>query len=784
MSEQHAPYQPLPDPLPPGEPLATVQVRPSRSLSIIWLLPLIAALIGGWLLYRALAEAPVEITIDFPTGTGIDVGKTKVMHEGIVAGVVKELKLKPAQGGVEARVDMDRSLEALLRSGTRFWLVKPEISLSGVTGLETIVTGNYIAARFSDEGAPARHFTALEKPPALDDSVPGLRLKLLAKDLGSVYVGAPVLYKKILVGEVLEYTLDAARDRVVLDVHIRAPYDSLVTKKTRFWNASGLQVQAGLDGLDVRMESLVSLVKGGIAFDAAAETDTDAATGAEAARNGDEFHLYRDFDSAKRGVRVMVRFDSNAGIAPRGAKVLYKGFEAGEVKSLRLSPDHQFVEARLVLSPEMEEHLNTGTRFWLVKPEISLAGVSGLDTLFKGNYIEMDVGEGAPARTFDALKKPPLLDEGRPGLRLRLRTAELGSLSRGSPVLYRRIPVGSVQGFRLTPRQDAVWVDLLIEPEYARLVNRNTRFWNASGMSVSGNLSKVTFRTESLAAILQGGVGFFNPPPGNGVPATQGAEFSLYPDYEAAQEQGIPITISMAAADGIEAGTAIRFQGLPVGTVKAVTLKPDLSGVVVEALLHMQPERFARDGSVFWLVQPRLGITGATHLETLVKGRHFEVQPGTGAPRTQFAGRLDPPLKTGERDGLNLVLLAPRLGSIKEGLAVYYREVPVGKVTGYRLGDTAENVQVFVNIEPRFSTLVRQGSRFWNASGVSIDVGLFKGAKIKTESLESILAGGIAFATPDNGLNLPRARSGEVFSLNGELKEEWLAWKPRIPLPP
>ncbi len=778
MSEEQVPSQPSPDPLLPGEPLAPALVKPSKSLSIIWLLPLIAAAIGLWLLLRALAEAPVEITINFPSGTGIEVGKTKVIHEGITAGVVKDIRLDASDmQGVIATVDMDRHLEALLRNSTQFWLVKPEISLSGVTGLETIVTGNYIALKIGSGGEPARHFDALEKPPTLDASVPGLHLKLHARDLGSIYTGAPVLFKKIAVGEVLDYELDAANDRVVINVHIRTPYDQLVTKKTRFWNASGFRLQAGLDGVDMRMESLLSLVKGGITFDV---TDLAKETHAQ---NGDEFRLYQDFDSAQRGVRATIRFSSDEKLASKGTKIMYKGFEAGEVKSLKLSDDHKTVEASVVLPPEMEEHLNTGARFWVVKPEISLSGVSGLDTLLKGNYIEMDIGEGAPTRVFDALKKPPLLDDSKPGLRLRLRTEELGSLTRGSPVLYRKIQVGSVQGFSLAAKNDAVLVDVLIEPEYASLINSNTRFWNASGVSLTGNLSKVTFRTESLASILQGGVGFFNPPPGTGVPASKGAVYSLYADFDAAQEQGTLIDIAMTSADGIEAGTAIRFQGIQVGTVKNVNLKPDLSGVVIQALLHVQPERFARDGSVFWLVQPKISITGAANLETLVKGKYFEVIPGTGAARKQFSGQLEAPLKTGERAGLNIVLTTPRLGSIKEGLGVYYREVPVGKVTGYRLGDTADHIQVFVNIEPRYVALVRQGSRFWNASGVSIDVGLFKGAKIKTDSLESVLAGGIAFATPDNGASLPQAKPGEMFTLSAEAKEDWLNWKPRIALP-
>ena len=285
-------------------------VKPSKSFSIIWLLPLIAVAIGAWLLYRALAEAPIEIKIDFPSGTGIEVGKTKVLYEGITAGVVKDIQLDQTDlKGVVATVEMDNRMEPVLRENTQFWLVKPEISLSGVTGLETIVSGNYIGVKISMSGAPTRYFRALPEPPAVDMSEPGLHLNLTARDLGAIYEGAPVLYKKIVVGEVLDYSLDTAEDQVVISVLIRPPYDKLISRKTRFWNSSGIRVHAGLDGVDVKMDSLLSVIKGGITFDT---TDPQADT---PARNGDEFKLFSNYASAQRGVDATITFHADGAIA-------------------------------------------------------------------------------------------------------------------------------------------------------------------------------------------------------------------------------------------------------------------------------------------------------------------------------------------------------------------------------------------------------------------------------------------------------------------------------------
>lgn len=754
-------------------------VQPSKSFSIVWLLPLIALLIGAWLLYKSFADAPIEITLDFPTGTGIEVGKTQVIYEGLHVGVVKDIRLDQSDlKGVIVIVEMDNRTEPFLREGTQFWLVKPEISLSGITGLETIVSGNYIAIKMAKTGPSTRYFRALQEPPAVDMSEPGLHLKLMANDLGSIHHGAPILYKKIVVGKVVDYELDTAQDKVVVSAIIQPPYDQLITKDTRFWNTSGVRVQAGLEGVDVRMDSLLSLVQGGITFDVPEHASQ------EAVHNGDEFHLYRDFAAAKRGVRATITFSSEKELPVKGSRIMYKGFEAGVIRSLKLSDDHKNVVASVSMTPEMEEHLTTGTRFWLVKPQISLQGVSGLDTLIKGTYVEMDIGHGESTRSFIALQEPPPIDERKAGLRLRLETAERGSISVGSPVLYRKMQVGEVEQFSLSTKKDRVLIDIRIEPEYMALVNSHSRFWNASGVLFSGSLSKVMFRTESLASILQGGIGFYNSDNQDKKSVRNGTVFSLYDDYESAQENGTRIEIVLSNAEGVSAGTSIRYQGIDIGSIKQVELKPDLSGIVAKALLTVQPERFAREGSVFWLVQPKISITGAANLETLVTGKYFDVIPGNGKSQRQFVAAYQQPTRSQPESGLNLVLIAPRLGSIREGLTVYYREVAVGKVTGYRLGETADHVKIFINIEPAFATLVRDGTRFWNASGISVDVGLFQGAKIKADSLESILAGGIAFSTPDNGNNLPLAKADEHFRLYEEVKPEWLAWRPKIQLQP
>jgi paraquat-inducible protein B len=184
------------------------------------------------------------------------------------------------------------------------------------------------------------------------------------------------------------------------------------------------------------------------------------------------------------------------------------------------------------------------------------------------------------------------------------------------------------------------------------------------------------------------------------------------------------------------------------------------------------------------VVRPELGLMRTANLDTLVSGPYIEVRPDPGnSPRqTHFVAASQTPAASIKEAGLRLVLSTPRRGSLKAGVPVTYREVTVGKVTGFELGPNADRVLIGILIEPRYAPLVRSGSRFWNTSGFGFDFGLLKGAQLRTESLETLLEGGIAFATPEGEQMGRLATPGQTFPLFDEANSEWLQWAPKIAL--
>lgn len=761
--------------------LKTAKTRRTTNWSAIWILPLIALLIGGWLGWRAYNQAGIEIQVYFPSGDGIQAGKTEVIFKGMPIGKVIGLEIDDSgkKRGVRATIEMDKRVEQHLRSNTRFWLVKPSVSLAGITGLETLVSGNYITASPGD-GELTHEFTALSEPPPLADTVPGLHLTLKADRLGSLNRDSPVFYKQIQVGRVKSYRLAEDQSTVEIKLFIQPEFASLVRKHTRFWNASGVTIDAGLSGVKVRTESLASIVAGGIAFATPEHRKDSPPTDPSL-----PFRLYETFDDAQAGIKVALKLHDFDGLEPGRTPVMYKGIQVGYMKTFKVDQDLSGASVELMLDPRTEDYLVEGTDFWMVKPSISLAGITGLEALVKGNYIAIRPGEtgGAQVREFVARDKAPPLDLGAPGLHLVLFSDNLGSLEVGSPILYRQVKVGSIQSYQFTKDQKRVVLGAHIEPEYAKLVNSSTRFWNASGISLTGGLSGITVKSESLQSLLAGGVAF-DTPNLNASVSRKIQRFTLHEDREKALQEGVTIQIKVVSGDGLNPGTPIRYKGIEVGKVETVELTDDLQAVLLNARITKATTRIASVGSTFWVVKPELGLARTANLETLVSGQYLEVSPAekAGKPQAYFEARMQAPTTDVRDTGLHVVLSTARRGSIKPGVVVSYREVPVGKVTHFELGPTSDRVLIHALIEPRYAPLVRSGTRFWNASGIGVEAGLFKGVKVRTESLEALLEGGIAFATPDNPLMGGPAQPGQTYALNDEVNEEWLKWAPKIVL--
>lgn len=338
-------------------PLPRVSRKPKRNLAWVWLIPIVAALVGVSIVWNAVSKQGPKISIQFKSASGLEVGKTQIRYRDVVIGVVKDIHLTKKRDGVVVQAELTKDAESLAREGTSFWVVKPRVGLGGISGLSTLLSGVYIEAE-TDEGVKSRdsqnEFTGLEEPPPISSDRPGTRFSLRAPDLGSLGPGSPVYFRRIQVGLVTKYKLDSVGQFVDMEVFVDAPYDKYVDKSTRFWNESGIDVTLSTDGMQINTQSLVSLIAGGVAF---ASFGKDL----EKPAAGDVFNLYdtkRAAEIVPQGVSVPIkmRFDQPTRGLKVGASVEFQGIDIGIVNNVVLDFDIMkkkfFTRVEATLYPE------------------------------------------------------------------------------------------------------------------------------------------------------------------------------------------------------------------------------------------------------------------------------------------------------------------------------------------------------------------------------------------------------------------------------------------------
>ena len=328
-----------------------------RQFSLVWLVPVIAALIGGWLIYKTLSEKGPEVTITFKTAEGLEAGKTKIKFKDVEVGQVTELSLTDDLSRVSVKAQFIKGADPYLTENTRFWVVRARVAAYGVSGLSTLLSGAYIDV---DPGKPGKHtlkFQGLEDPPIVNTVDPGRIFTLKADRKGSIEIGAPVYYRQITVGKVIAYNLAAEGKSIVFKVFINAPFHQYVHENSRFWNASGLDMKLDAQGIRIQTESFVSLMVGGITFDIPNTYDSPGPPALEDAI----FTLYPSRDAAEKKDYAekrlfLLNFDTSVrGLSP-GAPVEFRGIQVGEVIDLKLEYDATKktfdIPVRIVIEPD------------------------------------------------------------------------------------------------------------------------------------------------------------------------------------------------------------------------------------------------------------------------------------------------------------------------------------------------------------------------------------------------------------------------------------------------
>ncbi len=684
------------------------RIKTKRRISPFWLLPVIALLIAGWLVWGSYKDRGNTITIDFMSADGIVAGRTPIRYQGVEVGTVQDIRLSDDLKKIEVRASIKANMKDALRSETQFWLVTPKASLAGVSGLDALVGGNYIGM-MPGKGEPQEHFTALDTQPKYRLNNGELMIHLHAPDLGSLNSGSLVYFRKIPVGRVYDYSINNNKQGVTIDVLIERRFTNLVKKGSRFWNISGVKADVSLSGAKVELESLAALVNGAIAF--------DSPDSSQPAAQDDEYGLYEDLAHSQRGVLIKLDLPGGDGLKAGSTALMYQGLQVGQLTKLNLNPGGA-VTGEMTVDPGVVNLLRDNTRIEMRSPKISLDNPN-VSSLLTGTTLELVPGEGEPRNHFVVLPATKNLLQ-QPGvITLTLTAPESYGIDAGQPLILHGVQVGQVLERNLTNK--GVSFALAIDPQYRELVHGDSKFVVNSRIDVKMGLDGVEFLAASAKEWLSGGIRI--------LPGSKGEMKSSYPlfaNLDKALENSLsdlPTTTLTLTADtlpDVQAGSVVLYRKFEVGEI--ITVRPRADAFDIE--VHIKPEyrSLLTSNSVFWAeggAKVQLNGSGltvqASPLSRALKGAiSFDNLSGASASARKGDKRILYASETAARAvGSQITLHAYDAGKLATGMPIRYLGIDIGQISNLQLIADRSEVQATGVLYPEYvQTFARGGTRF------------------------------------------------------------------------
>lgn len=707
------------------------QIRQPRKISPFWILPIVAFIVGALLFFQILKEQGETITIRFAKGDGITAGKTVIRYQGLQIGQVKRVYFVDNLKEVEVQAEINPEAKSVLRQDTKFWLVHPSASLAGVSGLDAIVSGNYITL-LPGEGEFADEFIAEEDPPAVTVSDGDLLIRLVSDDLGSITVGASIYFRKMPVGSIADYRFTKDQKQIEIDVIINKKYANLVKKDSRFWNISGITTDVNLQGIKVNIDSLASVVQGAIAFDSPDDT--------EAAEQGQVFNLYPDLKSAKRGIEVNVQIPLISNLKVNETTVFYQNIQIGTLSKLnynnindRLSqPQNEveggMLEGTLLIDPTYIDLLRSGSIILLKEPKFTLntEQLTKVGELFRGTYFDIQAGEGEPQYQFIVQKEADYLLNQPNLLSISLNAPQAYGVDVGQGIYYNDVQIGEILKRKLN--LENVYFDGIIYPPYQNLIGSNSKFVAISNIDMSVGLEGLRVNAGSPADWLKGGVRLLS---GNtdGKPKRN---YPLYKDIESA-ESGITnldkkptITLSAESLSGISEGSVVLYRDYQVGEVLKIT--PKQKQFDVELFIQPSYRHLLSDKSRFWiepamtadLSMKGLSVTTSPLMRTLKGAISFD-NGGSKGNKSLYAN------KDKATSGNTYVTLIAKDGSkLSEGMDIKYMGLTVGQIEKLELQNAKKQIKATAYIYGKYYPLIAKTGAKFNVISPEISTSGFK----------------------------------------------------------
>lgn len=865
-------------------------VEEKKGLSFIWLLPLIVLGILGWIGYESYSKKGVNISVLLKTAEGLKEGVTPLEYKGLTLGKVTKIEINDLNSvKVNILVNKDVAKYVALESSS-FWVKKPTVSLTKISGLSTIISGYKIelSTKLKDTDITKikekLSFVGLDSKPSVELFPNGYYVSLLATKANLVEVETPLFYNNYQIGEIV--SKEFIDDNVILKAYIYDKYNYLVNQSSTFVMNKAIKATFGASGLDLEVSSLYSALIGGI-------TVKTSKKDAKKIKRNSFFTLYKDKEDLAKKVDFSITLSSAKGVE-KNSIIMYKGLLVGRLKNITLDEENK-VHAKAFVYEKFRYLLTENSTFSVESPEVGFEGIKNLSNIITGNFIEIDYKKGNEKLDFiiNSSDKIDIKNE----FEVVLYAKDLNSISTKSKVYFKNIPIGYVSSFSLTKDFKKVKVKLKINSEFKSLINDKTLFYDMSSKLIELKDLDLNVNYSGIKPLLEGAISVVDISRKAKLTKKSFKLHSSYKDVKTLrriQTQGSMINAYFDNSFALKQNQAITYKGQEIGFVSsvkfdeskskarlfiyskykkyitsksrfysksAVKFDASLSGFIFELdgfstllngsivldnssnktfrkhIIHSSKDimnsaqnsieiifddveglktqfsklsykgidigkvidisltskhkakvkiqiskdykSFAKRGTSFYLKKPKVSLNEVANLGSAIMPINIGVIKSTNnAFANSFKGfdSIEKVIKHDDSIVLTVTSLHPT--SVSVAAPIYYKNVQIGKVKAVDLLHDGSKVLVKCQIQNKYKHLIRTNSEFYDISGFEFKFSLFSGAKLETNTITSILKGGLLVVTPYEYNDIANSKS--KFILKKNTKEGWDKLSPSI----
>jgi len=731
---------------------------------IYWLIPIVSLILAIIMLKDKYEEKGKHITIILNNVDGLNIKKSPIMFNGVKVGYIEDIKIDENNlSHFKAYLTIYKKYNYLVKKGTKFWKVSPEISLKGVKNLATIITGSYLEIlppKLTQKELiklPNQYeFIALNHPP-----LNGITTTIKTKN-SSFSIGTIIIYNGIQVGEIIDKSLK--NDYIYYKVLIYNKYKNLLSSDTKFIPLNKLEFKASINGIKLTIPSLKSLITGAIKI----ETKL---------KDNHPKKIYSLFIPKKiiKGYNFTIISDKKL-----PSFLVYKGFKVGELINSKLINNKIYNQFKIY--KKYQYLINDSTLFYKLNAVELKASLNNFslqipdikDALLGGVSFITPKKESLTKNRFKIFSsKNELLDYlyKKDSKEIILLTKNLDFIKKDTLITYKGLEAGKVISYKYNPKNNLIEIKAVIKKPFINLVNSSTKFYKKSGINIKAGFDGVKIKTPTINSLINGEISFITKT--NKKENTKIYKLLSYDDLT--KENYFTINLIMQKTNGIKKGSKLEYKGFELGKVTNLIFNKNITAIIK---IDKKYKYLFGKNSKLYLESFKAGLNGIKNSDSIIFGPKIVLLADkNNGFKNNFKLDSINPISSYYKKGLRIVLTAPSKAGLNINSPVYYRKVKIGHIEKIALSKTAQNVNIFIFIKPKYKNIIRTNSKFFNTGVLAVDVNLL-GIKVKTGTLESMIKGGIEVVTPNNiGQNVI---NGAIFKLYDKPKEEWLKYKPKI----